>query len=126
MDDKANRRAWLQAIDSMKDAAKHLVSITTFLQAVYFAAISFGDLRKVLTGPLTVIFVPPVVLWLAALGLALQVVIPVGRPEPLEDTYTRKRRWLQAANWVLWTSFLALLADIIYYLLFVPPPPACP
>ena len=36
------------SVAALEDAAKQLVTITSFAQTLYFAAISFGDLKKAL------------------------------------------------------------------------------
>jgi hypothetical protein len=66
----------------LEEAAKQLISITSLTQGIYFAAIFFSDLKKVLIVNdwhgllLVLLFTSPILLWLISLGFAVRVFIP--------------------------------------------------
>lgn len=76
------RGAAKESIPAQEEAAKQLITITSLIQGIYFAAISFSDLKKTLVvhdwfGWLVVLlFVSPIVLWLVSLSFALSVFTP--------------------------------------------------
>jgi hypothetical protein len=71
-----------QSIASLEETAKQLIGAVTLVEGIYFAAISFSDLRKVMSvqGPeawLRIgLFVSPIVLWLICLFFAVWVFTP--------------------------------------------------
>jgi len=137
-------RFWLEtargsakdSIGALEDAAKQLISITSLTQGIYFAAISFSDLKKSLVvqdwqGWLTVLlFASPIVLWLISLTFAVQVFTPetyktnLRSPdlakEMLLEMVAYKHHQLRCAHRALLLGFVLLVVNIIVYLGLVP------
>lgn len=123
-----------EAINRQEGAAKQLISITSILQATYFAAISFSNLKNAfisqkLPGWGVILFVSPIVLWLISLGFAVKVLMPVIRNYSLdsptmvkkiyEDAVNYRGKYLQLAHLALVLGFLLLVVSIIIYLVCV-------
>lgn len=129
------------SVAALEDAAKQLVTITSLSQTLYFAAISFSDLKKSLSLMSAdnavldaIVFVLPVILWVVSLGCAVAVFKPRVYPVDLEspddarDTFNAmvdyKHASLKRAHAWLRAGFVALIADIFLYLVALPLPPA--
>ena len=77
------RGAAKESVAALEGAAKQLIAVTTLAQTIYFAAVSFGDVKAAL-GTLTraqqwlvaVALVVPLILWLASLAFAVLVFKP--------------------------------------------------
>ena len=71
-----------ESISSLEEAAKQLISAVTLVEGIYFAAVSFSDLREVMAVQGTdawlriALFVSPIVLWLIRLFFAVRVFTP--------------------------------------------------
>ena len=71
-----------ESIGALEDAAKQLISITSLTQGIYFAAISFSDLKKALVVHdlqgwlLVLLFASPIAVWLVSLAYAVRVFSP--------------------------------------------------
>jgi hypothetical protein len=88
-----------KSVASLEEAAKQLIAAVTLVEGIYFAAISFSDLRKVMAvqGPEAwlriLLFVSPIVLWLVCLFFAVRVFTPknyetnLSPPELAEQLY---------------------------------------
>ena len=134
------RGAAKESIPALEEAARQLISITSLTQGIYFAAISFSDLKaalavKDLQGLLLVLlFASPIVLWLISLAFAVRVFAPktyktnLQSPdlarEMLQKMAAYKHRQLRLAHAALLLGFLLLVVDIIVYLAWIPAPPA--
>jgi hypothetical protein len=124
-----------EAISRQEEAAKQLIGITSILQATYFAAISFSNLKNALAsqnlhgwilGIFIVLFVLPITLWLISLGFAANVLMPVIRyyqldsPTEIQKTYEKaseyRKKQLERAYQMLVLGFLLLVVSIIVYL----------
>ncbi|MDD4163131.1 MAG: hypothetical protein PHW87_11705 [Methanothrix sp.] len=121
-----------ESIASLEEAAKQLIGAVTLVEGIYFAAISFSDLRKVMAvqGPeawLRIgLFVLPIVLWLVCLFFAVKVFIPetyktnLSSPELAERFYQDlvhyKHRNLKRAYWALLAGFVPLVVAVVCYL----------
>jgi hypothetical protein len=121
-----------ESVASLEEAAKQLIEAVTLVEGIYFAAISFGDLRKVMAvqGPegwiCILLFVSPIVLWLICLFFAVRVFTPknyetnLSSPELAEQLYRElvnyKHRNLKRAHWALLAGFLPLAVSAVYYL----------
>ena len=125
-----------ESIGALEDAAKQLISITSLTQGIYFAAISFSDLKMALVvhdwqGWLLVfLFASPIVLWLISLAFAVRVFSPetyntnLQSPdlarEMLQDIVAYKHRQLKLAHTTLLLGFVLLVVNIIVYLGWIP------
>jgi hypothetical protein len=131
------RSAVKESVGALEEAAKQLITVTTLAQAIYFAAVSFGDV-KVALGTLTqtrqwlitIALVIPLLFWLASLAFAVRVFKPetyrtsLDSPDRAREAYeeivTYKHRQLGRAHRMLATGFVALIINVVLYLIFVP------
>lgn len=131
------RSAAKESVRALEEAAKQLITVTTLAQAIYFAAVSFGDV-KVALGALTqtrqwliaITLVIPLLFWLASLTFAVRVFKPetyrtsLDSPDRAREAYeeivTYKHRQLGRAHSMLASGFVALIVNVIFYLIFVP------
>jgi hypothetical protein len=119
---------------SIEDAAKQLIAIISLLQTIYFAAVSFSNLKSalILKDPLVFLFLSPVALWLVSLALAILVFIPRRYDTNLEspslsartfnDIASFKQKILFGSYIVLVIGFLMLLVSIFVYLYIIQVP----
>lgn len=134
---ETTRGAVKQSVESLESAAKQLIVITTLAQTIYFAALSFSDIKAglVLLGGVAVwgfaiIFVLPIALWLASLWFSILVFKPeiyhtnLDSPDLARETYesiaSYKHKQLQRAYLFLAIAFFPLLVNILVYLIAVP------
>jgi len=126
------RTAVRESVASLEEAAKQLIGAVTLVEGIYFAAISFSDLRKVMAvqGPEAwlriLLFVSPIVLWLVCLFFAVRVFTPknydtnLSSPQLAERLYREmvgyKHRNLKRAYWALLAGFVPLVMAVVYYL----------
>ncbi len=125
------------SIKALEEAAKQLIALTTFSQGLYFAAISFSDLKKSLdhipfVGKLIVvlILVFPLLFWLGSLLAALLVFHPknydtnLSSPDLARETFNDivayKHLRLKISHILLLLGFAPLVANILFYLLLIP------
>jgi hypothetical protein len=132
------RTAVRESVASLEEAAKQLIAAVTLVEGIYFAAISFSDLRKVMAvqGPeawLRIgLFVLPIVLWLVCLFFAVRVFTPknyetnLSSPQLAEEFYRElvgyKHRNLKRAYWALLAGFVPLLVAVVCYLRLIDGP----
>ena len=125
-----------ESISALEDAAKQLITITSLTQGIYFAAISFSDLKKALVVHdwqgwlLVLLFASPIMLWLVSLAYAVRVFAPetyktnLQSPdlarEMLQDIVAYKHRKLKLAHTALLLGFVLLVVNIIVYLGWIP------
>lgn len=145
---RLRREAGPASLTPLEDAAKQVVVITSLLQGIYFAAISFSGVKQVGTTSniwfnvfifltlLTVIF------WMTSLYFATRVFVPEsyklpesgsesGQPEAqaeeirraYESISTYKHGKLTTAVQFLCFSFIPFAANVIIYLALLPAPP---
>jgi hypothetical protein len=115
-------------------SAKHLILAASFLEGVYFHALSFAD-PNVLSGAaenaalhllLAILFSAPVLLWLIVLGCAAMVLATrpyTVHPDDPEDARCifdeiadTKQRWLTRGLHILVISFAVLFLDVFIFL----------
>jgi hypothetical protein len=130
------RGAAKDSISALEEAAKQLISITSLTQGIFFAAISFSDLKKVLVVNdwqgwlLVLLFTGPILLWLISLGFAVRVFIPetyntnLQSPdlakEMLQQITAYKHQQLLRAHTALLLGFGLLAVNIVIYLGWMP------
>lgn len=132
------REAAKESVRSLEETAKQLIAVASFSQTVYFAAISFSDLKKAQgqmshQWPLVIALVVPLLFWVISLWFAIRVFNPeayetdMESPEEAREAYQRivayKRSQLRLAHYALLVGFGPLLINLILYLAFIPPPP---
>jgi hypothetical protein len=123
------------ALTKQEEAARQLITITTLLQGIYFAAISFSDLKKalmvqqhhgVILAALIMLFAIPIIFWLISLSFSMRVIVPVTRltnlysPDLISATFYEavdyKQRNLYYAQWSLILGLIPLAINIYIYL----------
>lgn len=124
-----------ESVGALEEAAKQLISVTSLLQAIYFAAISFSELKEgivvedAVNWLLVLLFVLPIVLWLASLSFAVRVFKPetyktnLSSPDLARSMYEEmaayKHQQLQRAHLFLVLGFLPLAVNIVFYLAWI-------
>ncbi|HEY7546634.1 MAG TPA: hypothetical protein VID27_17215 [Blastocatellia bacterium] len=131
------REAAKQSPAALEEAAKQLIAIAGFAQTIYFAAISFGDVKKsldLLTPEQQKWFIAalivPLIFWIASLAFATRVFTPqvydtnFDSPDLARETCEKMARYkhenLKRALWLLAIGFLPMLANLFVYLAFIP------
>jgi hypothetical protein len=120
------------SISALEGAAKQLISIVSILQGIYFAGISFGNLKQILVVQsaqawgLVILFILPIALWLGSLVFAINVFLPkryktiLSSSKMTHQTYNEitsaKLRELRKAHLLLVAGFVPLLVNIVVYL----------
>lgn len=133
----AAREAAKESPAALEEAAKQLIAIAGFAQTLYFAAISFGDVKKSLDLLSTAqrwafiaALIFPLILWILSLAFAARVFTPqlydtnfdspeIAR-ETCEEIARHKHRNLKRALWLLAFGFLPMLVNLFIYLAFIP------
>jgi hypothetical protein len=125
-----------ESVSALEGAAKQLISVASLLQGIYFAAISFSDLKKALDVQdnqgwlLVFLFVSPIIPWIISVGLAIRVFKPEFYTTNLQSPYLSRRmyeeivsykqRYLRYSYWALLVGFILLAMNIIIYLGCIP------
>ncbi len=126
------RNAAKESVGALEEAAKQLIAITSLSQGIYFAAISFGDVKKALPQfapawqwTITGALVLPLVCWLVALFFAIRVFTPqvyatnLDSPDLARETYEQvvayKHAQLRRAHIALVIGFVLLIVNIIAF-----------
>lgn len=116
------------SITSTEDAAKQMIAIISLLQTIYFAAVSFSNLKNalILNDTLVFLFLSPIALWIISLSFAIMVFIPKRYDTNLEspsmsantfkDIVSFKARTLFCSYVVLVIGLLMMLISIFVYL----------
>ena len=123
-----------ESISSIEGSAKHLILVASFLEGVYFHALSFAD-PDILYGAaenaalhwlLAILFSAPVLLWLIVLGCAAMVLAtrpytvhpddPADAKHIFEKIADTKQNWLMRGLRVLIVSFAVLFLDVFIFL----------
>jgi hypothetical protein len=112
--------------DLLETAARQLVTATSLLQAIYFAAVSISDVKDVVAPPALYAFIIPIPFWLLGLIFAIRVFVPrmyesnLDSPDIARDTFLRIVRYkytnLRIAQSLLLISFFPLLINVWMYL----------
>ena len=119
------------SISAMEDTAKQIIVVSSFLEGLYFHAITFSDLRGNLEGFMLAVYLSPLVLWLASLSFAMltlsgkdygiNINSSSDSKQVFEAMVETKYYRLKVAEVFLFTSFLPLMVAVYYYLTTRPP-----
>lgn len=126
------RRAAQESVGALEEAAKQLIAITSLSQGIYFAAISFSDIKKALPQfapawqwAMIGALVLPLACWLVALVFAIRVFVPqlyttnLDSPDEARDTYAHiaayKHAQLHRAHLALVLGFVPLLVNVVLF-----------
>lgn len=124
-----------ESITVIEETAKQLIAVDSLLPTIYFAAISFSDLKTVLLENaeyrwlMILVFVIPIFIWLCSMYYAVQVFLPsryytdLNSPMRARNTFLMisdyKSNKLLRAHRFLVVGFFSLLINIILYLALV-------
>ena len=124
---------WLELMDaarkdslrSIEEAAKQLIGLDGLISGIYFGAFAFTDLSG-LRDDTRLLFIAPVVLWLASLVMSVRALMPRAyaynphSPDEAREVYMRlvavKDRRLKIALWIFVASIVALVIALWAYL----------
>lgn len=132
------RDAAKESVKATEEAAKQLIAITSLAQAIYFASVSFSNIKKSLDvftpasqWAIVITLALPLVCWLLGLMFAFLVFKPrayesnLESPDVARETYLKmvsyKHRQLSRAHLMLGLGFVPLVVNLLLYLAFVPP-----
>lgn len=126
------RTAVKESVSSLEEAAKQLIGAVTLVEGIYFAAVSWSDMKTIMAVQgwavwlRIALFISPIVLWLACLFYATRVFTPetyqtnLSSPDLAEqfhlDLVSYKHKNLKRAHKALLAGFAFMLAAVIYYL----------
>ena len=126
------RNAAKESVGALEEAAKQLIAITSLSQGIYFAAISFGDVKKALPQfalaqqwAITFALALPLVCWVVGLGFAILVFKPetyrtnLDSPDLARETYEQvvayKHKQLRRAHIALVLGFVPLIVNVVLF-----------
>jgi hypothetical protein len=122
-----------QSISTIEEVAKQLIVVNSLLEGIYFHAITFSDVKPILTGWIAVLYLMPIALWLASLVCAVWTLsLKIYRininssqdsKEEFEQIVLKKHRRLIISEMFLILSFAVVFIALVHYLLFVPASP---
>lgn len=132
-----SRNVVKESIGAIEEAAKQLIKVASFSQTIYFAAISFGDVKKSLTSLSSgqrwwtiALLVIPLLFWMVSLIFAIRVFTPKTYNTNLEspdlanriyqELVAYKHKRLLIAYCILVAGFVPLVINVILYLLLMP------
>ena len=135
----AARNVAKESAASLEEAAKQLIGITSLSQGIYFAAISFSDVKKGLAQfsgqqqwMMVAALIVPLLLWIVSLWFAIRVFKPetyktnLDSPDLAREMYyevvTYKKKQLQRAYLALVLGFVPLIVNVVLYLIYFPAP----
>lgn len=114
-----------ESISSVEDTAKQFVTITGLLEGIYFHAITFSDIKNV-EGISVLIYVAPLVLWLASLIFAVMVLVRKkyglninssrDSKKKFEEILEGKYQLIRISGGFLILSFVALTIAVLHYM----------
>ncbi|MGV8175745.1 MAG: hypothetical protein ACP5OU_08605 [Methanothrix sp.] len=134
------RAAVQESVSSLEEAAKQLIGAVTLVEGIYFAAVSWSDMKTIMAVAgwsaffRIALFVSPIVLWLACLFFATRVFTPetyqtnLSSPDLAEQFHRNLVRYkhenLKKAHSALLAGFGLMLAAVVYYLWLLDGPAA--
>lgn len=133
----AGQNSLRKSIDTIEDAAKQLISINTFAQTIYFASISFSNIKSILSKfsevnqwLIAVGLLLPIISWIFSLIFAvlaftpkyytLNIYVPSQSKAMLRASANSKFNRLRIANIALFIGFIFLAINLLLYLKFFP------
>lgn len=129
-----------ESIKAIEDAAKQLIPIASLAQTIYFAAVSFSNVKKAFAFTATewrfaiaAVLALPLLFWIASLIFAIGVFTPAAyktnleSPDIAREMYQRmvayKHRMLRWAHWLFVLGLVPLAINLILYVALIPVPP---
>ena len=118
-----------ESISTIEGVAKQLIAVNSLLEGIYFHAITFSDVKPVLTGGIAAIYLAPIALWLLSLVFAVLTLSPKSykininsshdAKERFEEIVSKKHGMLKISEAFLIVSFAALMVTVTHYLVVV-------
>lgn len=118
-----------ESISTIEEVAKQLIAVTSLLEGIYFHAITFSDIKPVLSPWSAVVYLSPIFLWLGSLVFAVLTLSPKtykiniyssdDSKERFEEIVSKKHGTLRISEVFLISSFIALMIALTHYLLSV-------
>lgn len=119
-----------ESIPTTEEVAKQLIGVNSLLEGIYFHAITFSNVKSVLSGWIVAIYLAPFALWLLSIIFAVLTISPEmytininstrDSKQKFEEIVSNKYRMLKTSEVFLILSFIALFAAIAHYLIVVP------
>lgn len=118
-----------ESIATIEGVAKQLIVVNSLLEGIYFHAITFSEVKPVLTGWIAAIYLAPIALWLLSLLFAVLTLSPKtykininssrDSKERFEEIVSKKHGMLKISEAFLIVSFVALMITVTHYLVAV-------
>ncbi len=118
-----------ESISTIEEVAKQLIALNSLLEGIYFSAITFSDLKPVLTNLIAAIYLAPILFWLLSLVFAVLTLSPrsyainINSSRDSKDIFneivSKKHTMLMWSEVFLILSFIALFIAVGHYLLAV-------
>ncbi len=119
-----------ESISTIEDVAKQLIAVNSLLEGIYFHAITFSEVKPVLSGATAAVYLSPILLWLLSLVFAVLTLSPKAykininssrdSKERFEEIISKKHGMLKVSEGFLIVSFIALMVAVAHYLIAVP------
>jgi|GEM_PF-530611 len=126
-----------ESVKAIEDAAKQLIPIASLAQTIYFAAVSFSNVKKAFAPTalewrflMTTGLALPLLFWIASLIFAIRVFTPkvydtnLESPDMARGTYlkvvTYKHKMLRWAHWLFVLGLVPLAINLILYVALIP------
>lgn len=119
-----------ESISTIEESAKQLITINSVLEGIYFPAITFSDIKPVISPFIAAIYLAPVLLWLLSLVFAILTLSPknyavnINSSSDSKDRFneivSKKHMMLKWSEFFLIFSFIALFVALAHYLMFIP------
>lgn len=100
--------------DQLRNAGSQLASTTGVLQTIYFAAISFSNLKTKITGIHLWLFFVPVVCWFVSLLLSIWVLFPDGPIRKYADADEQRGIWFAERRKKWKIAYFSLFGGILW------------
>jgi uncharacterized membrane protein len=118
-----------ESFSTIGGVAKELIVVNSLLEGIYFHAITFSEVKPVLTGWIAAIYLAPIALWLLSLVFAVLTLSPKSykininssrdSKERFEEIVSKKHGMLKISEAFLIVSFVALMVTVTHYLVAV-------
>ena len=129
---RENAKTFLgESVSTIESAAKELILVNSLLVGVYFHAITFSDVKPVLTHVTAAIYLAPIALWIMSLFFSVLTVCPCKYKPDLninsssdckkffKEVISKKDGMLLMSEFFLIASFIFLFAAVMHYLVAI-------
>ncbi len=119
-----------ESISTIEEVAKQLIAVNSILEGIYFAAITFSEIKPILTNITAAIYLAPILFWILSLVFAVLTLSPKSyaininssrdSKERFNEIISKKHAMLVWSEIFLILSFIAIFTAVAHYLLVVP------